>query len=82
MGAKVTVSSSGLKPTTLRRPAERLYLFEVNGMDKGEGKVAEEDSRKEETTKGDKLLETRSRRLAAAKAEARRRQWIEDGSIE
>ncbi|CAB4010136.1 Hypothetical predicted protein [Paramuricea clavata] len=54
-GANVTVSSSVLNPSMIRRPVQKLYPVEVSGFVKGEEAVAEEDDREgrhiENTTK-------------------------------
>jgi hypothetical protein len=45
-----------LKPSTIRRPVQKLYPVEVSGFVKGEEVVAEEDSRSERTTEKDDIL--------------------------
>ena len=77
-GAKVIVPSKGMKPTTLRRPVQKLYPLEVNcSTDNGGAK----NSNSEPTVDNDNRP-ARLKRAAAKRAEVQRRQWIEDGLIE
>lgn len=81
-GAKVTTSSKGFKPTTIRRPVQRLYPLEVSCSDSkektAEGEVVLEDN---EPARENEAEPKRKRRAAAIEAEARRRQWIIEGLL-
>lgn len=82
-GAKVTVSSKGLRPTTVRQPVQKLHPLEVNCSNSNDGTANQEaEARDDCSAMENEPNHKRPKRAAAIEAEVRRKQWIAEGSID
>ena len=78
-GAKVKVAERGKKPTTLRRPIQKLYPIEIGNQDITQQK-ADMDSTTIQPPKEESIPQ-RPRRAAAVKATEKRRELIRNEQL-
>ena len=78
-GAKVKVAERGKKPTTIRRPIQKLYPIEIGNQDITQQKT-DMDSTTIQPQKEESVTQ-RPRRAAAVKATAKRRELIRNEQL-
>lgn len=77
-GAVVRVSSRKRRPTTIKRPVQRLYPLEIHSATTEHKLAVKEGEDDYEEDDEPEVPRTRPRRAAAVEAEKRRRQWIKE----
>lgn len=81
-GAKVRVAETGKRPTTLRRPLQKLYPLEIGGVHI-QARNQEDDTEQETDAPQveNELKSTRCKRAAAVEASRKRRELIMNGQL-